>query len=158
MFTINATNDIDGWQESLSGFDAMSAAASSYVKKAPKQATRTTCVPEKGSSAKQEELKEKKERTALIRALTKGALTFFFQDPFFAKQFEPSHLASSQVKAPAEMNVPNYEEKNTYRLKNNIRAWYTDGSTKQVPDPYGSYSEVGNECAPNLQCTLRQSP
>ncbi|CAK9071692.1 unnamed protein product [Durusdinium trenchii] len=70
-------------EESLSGFDAMSAAASSYVKKAPKQ-----------------------------------------------------------VKAPAEMNVPNYEEKNTYRLKNNIRAWHTDGSTKQVPDPYGSYSEA----------------
>ena len=51
-----------------------------------------------GSSAKQEELKEKKERTALIRALTKGALTFFFQDPFFAKQFEPSHLTGCQVR------------------------------------------------------------
>lgn len=41
------------------------------------------------------------------------------------------------------MNVPNYEEKNPYRLKNNIRAWYTDGSSKAVPTPCTSYPEVG---------------
>ena len=46
------------------------------------------------------------------------------------------------MKAPAEMNVPSYEEKNVYRLKNHIRAWYTDGSTKDVPEPYASYSEA----------------
>ena len=47
-----------------------------------------------------------------------------------------------KVKAPAEMNVPNYEEKNPYRLKNHIRAWYTDGSSKDVPQPYTSYPEA----------------
>ena len=57
-----------------------------------------------------------------------GAFTNFFQ---------------LQVKAPAEMNVPDYEEKNPYRLKNNIRTWYTDGSNKDVPKPYTSYSEAG---------------
>jgi hypothetical protein len=40
------------------------------------------------------------------------------------------------------MNVPNYEEKNPYRLKNHIRAWYTDGSSKDVPQPYTSYPEA----------------
>lgn len=73
----------EGHAEALSGFDAMSVAASSYVKKAPKQ-----------------------------------------------------------VKAPAEMNAPSYEERNPYRLKNNIRAWHTDGSTTSVPEPYGTYHEA----------------
>ncbi|CAE7268019.1 RH46 [Symbiodinium necroappetens] len=73
----------EGNSEALSGFNAMSAAASSYVKKAPKQ-----------------------------------------------------------VKAPAEMNAPSYDERNPYRLKNHIRAWHTDGSTTSVPEPYGSYPEA----------------
>ena len=53
-----------------------------------------------------------------------------------------------QVKAPAEMNAPSYEERNPYRLKNNIRAWHTDGSTSSVPEPYGTYPEADLEKNP----------
>ena len=84
----------------------MSAAASSYVKKAPKQAPDPALRPSAG---------------ALILVV----------------------LLPVQVKAPAEMNAPSYDERNPYRLKNHIRAWHTDGSTTSVPEPYGSYPEAG---------------
>ena len=83
--------------EALSGFDAMSVAASSYVKKAPKQASFALRVP-------------------VLLSSHFGRLL-------------------PQVKAPAEMNAPSYEERNPYRLKNNIRAWHTDG--------YGWFHHIG---------------
>ena len=107
--------------EALSGFDAMSVAASSYVKKAPKQASFALRVP-------------------VLLSSHFGRLL-------------------PQVKAPAEMNAPSYEERNPYRLKNNIRAWHTDGSTTSVPEPYGTYHEATgwNRCSCDSAFALCQA-